>query len=417
MTSLNMTNADSVLKTLYPQSKIEDTTYKTRPAYAMLAKFEGFKGRNMQIPIKYGNTQGRSQAFASAQANMTPTKFNDFLITRVKDYSLASVDGETSLATQGDSAAFIEAMTSEIDSAMESLADAHETFVFRDGAGWIGQISSGSNVSTDTITLADINDIVHFEPGMTLVSSGTKTGAVRTQQEVLEGVDRNAGTLTATSAAWDTVATAIAASDYLFVQGDAHNNVGYVKMFGFEGWIPASAPGGSDSFFGVNRSVDTRLAGQRFDASSLGLEEGLIDGASVASREGAQLDCLLLNHIQTRTLKKELGSRIEYSKVPAKNAKGDHASISFRSMVLEGDTGPIDVVACNKCPADVAWGLDKSTWKFNSLGPAVRMLNGDGNRWLRQPTADAYEVRLAFYGQLSCNAPGRNVRITLTVPG
>ena len=55
------------------------------------------------------------------------------------------------------------------------------------------------------------------------------------------------------------------------------------KLSGLGAWLPSSAPGSTDSFFGVNRSSDaTRLGGIRFDGSSLPLEEALIGAASTS---------------------------------------------------------------------------------------------------------------------------------------
>jgi hypothetical protein len=55
------------------------------------------------------NPQGRSVNFANAQANKTNTKIKDFVLTRVKDYALASIDNETLEASKGNANAFLEA--------------------------------------------------------------------------------------------------------------------------------------------------------------------------------------------------------------------------------------------------------------------------------------------------------------------
>jgi len=57
--------------------------------------------------------------------------------------------------------------------------------------------------------------------------------------------------------------------------------------------------------------------------------------------------------------------------------------------------------------------LQMDTWTLNSLGAAPHILDLDGNRMLREANNDAYEVRVGFYGNLSCNAPGYNSRVAL----
>ena len=73
--------------------------------------------------------------------------------------------------------------------------------------------------------------------------------------------------------------------------------------------IPSSAPTAGDSFFSVDRSADsTRLAGIRFDGSSLPLEEALIDfpGCAVVISH----DRWFLDRIATHILAFEGGSRV-----------------------------------------------------------------------------------------------------------
>lgn len=417
MSAADLTSVDPILKQLYVGQRVPNLTYERRPFFGMIPKFEKFTGRNYPIPLAYANPQGRSTVFATAQSNVTPVKYDDFLLTRVKDYSIALVDGETAEAAMDDKGSFLRAMTNEIDRAMASLADAIETFLFRSGTGSIGQISSGSTVTSDTITLESIHDVTNFEPGMTLKAAATDGGSVRTGSEVLEGVNRSTGQLTATSAQWDTVITAIAASDFLSVEGDGANGGSNVKISGLEAWIPATAPTSGDSFFGVDRSDDSRKHGQRHTGTSQTIEEAIIDGQSIASREGGRIDYGLYNHVQNRRLKKELGAKTEYQKNPAKGSDGKEvASVSYRSVVLEGDTGPIQMTACNKCPADVIWLLEMKSWKLYSLGPATKFLALDNQKILRQAAADSYESRIGFRGNLGGDAPGFNCRVSVSVP-
>lgn len=415
MTAADLDSVDPVLKELYVGQKVADVTFKRNPFLAMLPKFTKFGGRNYPVPVTYNKAQGRSAVFATAQANSTANKHVEFLITRVSDYQMALVQAEAAEAAQSDAEAFLEVITDELDGAMETLATAIETFLFRSGTGSIGQISSGSNVGTDTITLEDINEIVNFESGMTLKASATDGGAVRTGSEVVEAVDRNLGTLTATSATWDTVITAIAASDYLSAEGDGANAGANVKISGLAAWVPSAAPS-STAFFGVDRTPDNRLSGIRSDGTSDTVEEALIDLQSKIARDSGRPDTGLINNIQMRRFKKELGTKIEYSRMESKTSSGSYGKVSFRGVSLEGDNAVIDVYACPKCPAGVAYLLELETWKFLSLGEHVRWSNLDGLKILRKNDDDAFEGRALFRGNLMCNSPGYNGRTTLSVP-
>ena len=54
-----------------------------------------------------------------------------------------------------------------------------------------------------------------------------------------------------------------------------------------------------------------------------------------------------------------------------------------------------------------------NVWKLYSLGKAPRILDSDGMRFLRDSNADSVEVRVGYYAQLGCRAPGWNCNINL----
>lgn len=401
---LDMTSLDAGLKVHYTDDEVERLTLSDHPLLALLAKDENFYGKNLPIPIIYGNPQGRSATFADAQANQTSSKIEDFVLTRVKDYAIASLDGETIDASEKDEDAFVDAMTMEFDGAFEAISGSLAHALYRSGTGSIGRVSSGSTVSAATITLESIPDIVHFEVGMTLRGCSTDGGSYDVGQEVIAGIDRDAGTLTPTSAAWNTVMTDLAASDYLVVAGDLN-----AKVKGLDAWLPSAAPGAT-SFFGVDRSVDAvRLGGARYDAATAGdnMEEALFNGAARAARHGGKISHYFVSIERWADLGKILGSKREYVQVHAT------AEIAFPAYEVNTPNGIAKVIADKDCQADVAWGLDMRRWKFYSLKKCPRILQRDGNKTLRTSSADGEEFRVGYYGQLGCRAPGHNVRVTL----
>jgi hypothetical protein len=58
--ALNLTNFAPFLKTLWPQSRVENLTYQNQPFFAMVPKSTDFGGANAVITVQYGDTQGRS---------------------------------------------------------------------------------------------------------------------------------------------------------------------------------------------------------------------------------------------------------------------------------------------------------------------------------------------------------------------
>lgn len=409
MASLDVSSMDAVLKQHYMPQRVENMVYKDEPFLAWLPKYTKFGGKNLPIPIQYAVISGRSAAFATAQTNANPSKFEDFVLTRVKDYAIAHIDNEAMEASMGDRNAFLQATVTEINGAIRAATRSLASSLPRSGTGSIGQIEAGSSPST-TIALENDEDIVNFEVGMVLVASATDGGALGSAETTtITDIDRDAGTMTV-SPDVSGLTHAWVAGDYLYVEGDAQNGGTAAKVSGLGAWLPASAPSAT-SFFGVDRTSDvTRLGGIRYDASSMTIEEGLISAAARVHREGGRPDTVWVNPEEWVKLSKGLSGRVRHDIVSSSNGK-----LGFRSLVLTTSKGDLKVVADHNFPMGVAYMLDRSSWKLYSLGQAPKILTyGDGaGRYLRRSAADGVEVRVGYYAQLGCSAPGYNARITL----
>lgn len=400
--SLDMTSFDSALKQHYTSDRIENMVYSDNPLLALLPKYEQFGGRNLPIPVIYGNPQGRSATFATAQSNKTNSQITDFVLTRNSDYSLASISNEVIEASKGNANAFMEAATTEIDGAIHAATRSLAVAVYGSGSGTVGQVSAG--FTGTTFTLSDTEDVTNFEVGMELVfSTADGGGTVKAGSITVTGVNRDTGVITVDAGSGIDSGTGPATSDYVFVEGDYDS-----KIKGLSAWIPASAPSAT-SFFGVDRSVDaSRLGGIRYDGSAEPLEEALIGGASRVAREGGKPTHCFMSYSKYAELEKSLGSKVQY--VDLKST----ADIAFRGIMINGPRGPIRVVPDQNCPSDVAFMLQLDTWKLYSLGKCPKILDSDGLKMLRESAADAVEVRVGYYAQLGCKAPGYNARIALS---
>lgn len=302
------------------------------------------------------------------------------------------------------------ATVAEIDGALQRATRALAIQMYGDGTGWIGQVNAepSENAGDFTITLKDAEQVTNFEVGMSVVIwSATTGGSQRTSdgsddEWVVEAVDRDAGTVTLTGT-YDSNGD-IAADEYIFPEGDRG-----AVLTGLSGWVPSSAPSASESFFGVDRSVDaSRLGGIRVDGTALSIEEALIKLASRIAREGGKPDVCFLNFEKYRELETALGSKVQYVDVKSE------ASVGFTGLRINGPRGPIKVVPDQNCPPDVAFMLTMNTWKLYSLGKAPKIQSNDGLKMLRASSSDQVEIRIASYAQVGCSAPGHNGRVSLS---
>lgn len=404
--SLDMSSFDAALKEYYSKDKVENLVYKDNPLLMMIDKVEDFGGEHAKIALIYGNPQNRSATFSTGQGGTSTSQIKAFLVTRVKDYAFANIDGETLQASKGNSNAFMQAATTECDGAINTLTRSLAIAMYGSGWGDIGVIAA-AGISGAVITLATRSDVTHFEPGMVLNSASTQTASsVNSGSVTVLSVDPSLGTVTMTGNVTSGIASA-AAGDYLFAAGDRSGSAA-LKVSGLEAWVPVAAPS-SSLFFNVDRTPHvSRLGGQRLDGRNLPLEEVLIDGASLVGREGGKLSHYFVSFGTYAALEKALGSKVQYVDVGKKSI-----DIGFTGIRILGPRGPIDVVPDMNCPDSRAFGLDLDMWSLMSIGKAIRPIDDDGNQWLRQGTADGLEVRYGFKGNVVCRAPGRNVNIRL----
>ena len=347
----------------------------------------------MPVPIMNANPQNRSATFSDAQktgAAYKASSIKSFLLQRERDYSIARIDGETLDASRGDANAFMSAATAEIDGAMSAIGRSLAGACYRDGSGTIG---TAGVVAGASVPLTNPEDVTQFEVGMLLTDSATGLNSA-----TITAVNRSTGVLTVVQGA-----PAIATGDALVVEGDKD-----AKVKGLSAWITDDAAALAAPFFGVTRDIDpTRLAGLQHAGGAQPIEEALIDAASLVGREGGRPDHCFLPFNKFSELEKALGSKVTY--VDAKSPAG----IGFKSLELNAPYGTMKVIPDADCPADTAWLLQMDTWSLNSLGECPRILTHDGNKSLRIADADAIEVRIGYYANIACKAPGWNCKVSL----
>lgn len=403
---LNLTSMNAALKELYDGQVVENLVYADNPFLALVPKKTDFGGKYKPIPIITGVSQGRSATFSYAQTNQTAVSIQSFLLTRESDYSIATIDNQTMLASRTDKMSFLEGAKLVVDGAFRSITNSLSSALFRSGTGSIGAIGS---ISTGVITLSNANDVVQFEVNQTLQANATDGGVPRAALGYVIAVNRSAGTVTVSATGIGGAAgtpSGWAPADFLLVQGDVN-----AKVKGLAAWLPSTAPTTGDSFFGVDRSQDvTRLAGIRYDGSAQSIEESLIDSSSLLAREGGKPDVCITNFATYAALEKSLGSKVQYV-----DMKGP-AEIAFRGIMVNGANSMIKVFPDRNCQPNKGYLLQMNTWTLNSLGDAPQILRyGDGLEMLRVSNADAGEVRIGYYANLATNAPGWNANVTFSV--
>lgn len=425
----NSANQIAALKELYTDDKeyMKDLVYKENPFLALVPKNEspdGFAGKYIPVPLEYGTPQGRSHSFANAQNQQTATALVSFFVYVIEDYQLVTITNLLMEQTKTNAGAFVDAAKLQMDGGFRNITNNIAFELFGDGTATRGVSTSASSqagltVGGTILPLSNPQQIVAFEVGMLLVASSSAGGAPSTDTVLITAVNRATGVISGTASAatlsanW-AIGTGAA---YLTVSGDlpaagASNTGSFLALSGLAAWIPVSSPASNDSFWGVNRSADpTRLAGCRFDASAYTIEEGMTNALAFLNREGGKPDLCVMDFASYAALVNALGAKVQYVQV-----NHDEVEVAFEGITFQSAYGRVTVLADRSCPPQTAYLLTMNTWKLRSLGkvPHILTYGMEGLEGLRVGNADALEIRIGYYGNLICSAPGWNCVVQLS---
>jgi hypothetical protein len=407
----------ATLKELYSDDSwvMKDLVFDKNPFLAICPKDEtemGMGGKYFTIPVMYDTGAGRSANLGNAQTYQTAPQTVEFQVTRVSNYSVATLTNDFLRASSANIGAFMPAAELNVKSAFRSASNDLAHDMYGDGSGVRGTYGLGAgSISSGVIILDNKSMVYQFSVGMALnsfsisgqtptISTGGNIGYVISVSTSLGQivVSNSLGGAAATPANWSS------AFPYLAQVGDVNfisnglSSVNMLKLAGLRGWIPLKDPGGSDSWFTVNRSVSsTKLAGLRFNGASESIQDALIDSVNelaAQSSEAGDPDYILINPVSFQTLVKQLTSQANYV-----NVKHDEIDISFKALVLPTANGEIAILQDRNQSSQVADIITLKTWKLRSLGKVPQFLTFPGfydQLGFPVPGSDAVELRVGL---------------------
>jgi hypothetical protein len=401
--------AASILKTLYSSDGIENATLGISPAYGQIKKDEKFHGYDFRELVFYGELQGVGHVFSGAQSAIGNPADAVFTLTRKETYTLAALDNWLIEAAEGgDRASFVSALKRHMDSALRAFGQTESHALYRDKFACRGT----GTVATTTVTLTNKDDIVLFEVNMPLVASATDGGVLLSATAChVETIDRSAGTFTTSvdmSSPWSGTVYLYRSTDTDATTAGAATGLG---ITGFRGWMSASP----STLFGQNQALDTqRLAGSRFDGSTLSYREAVLQAVGQADRDGCKFDAIYLRPTAHAKLEAELGTAVRYIQEPAQGATGPKAHIGFEGIRISGPDNKTVGVYKDRWGIDgLGFALRRDTWTLRSCNKSPHILERNGLVMIPSATAPSYEIRWGGSRQLGCSNPGDNMVITL----
>ncbi len=415
-----------MLKLYYKDGRPPLRTYKDFPTLRLIGRDENWTGDNHEMPIWVEAPQAIGPDFPTAQASKVSGVagqgvFRRWSLTRATQYGFASLDRLTLLASMSSERAFLQYYTTAVDGTMEMIQRDLSWKIFRTRRslrGTVGAVGNGAGTN-DRVTLATRSDVVSLSVGMRLTFTDT-TGSNAlitwaTSNPVIGSIDRSAGTFDVTNGVGgaalnlttgDSISAAVAAGDLIYRRGDVLTASDTLGIAGFEDWIPSAAPS-STLFFGVNRTVDSdKLSGVRVSGTSASMEEALFDAGARAFESGIKPKYYVCNPFRLNQLAKEMASKLVRD-------DSETQKLGTKVFDLSTNAGDAKIFADPCCQRNIIWGLDPSTFKLVSTRPYPHLIDDDF-KMIREPSSDAYEVRMGGYGQLGCHYPGGNLRVDLS---
>ena len=344
----NSSNQLAALKELYTDDKdyMKNIVYAKNPWLAMIPKNEspdGFAGKYIPVPLEYGNPQGRSHQFANAQNQQTASDVISYFVYAVQDYQLVTITNLLMEQTKSNAGGFVDEASRTLDNGFRNLSNNMAFELFSGGTASRGVISAAGisySAPTITLTLANSQQVVQFEVGMTLQASATDGGAALQNSPgtidaaQVASVNRGTGVITLTVVQGAPQSSWVAGS-FLQVLGDigiggSSTIAGMLGLSGLAAWVPNVDPPSNDNFWGVNRSADpTRLGGLRFNASAFSISEGITQALAYGNREGASFDLIVLDFVSYASLINELGAKVQYVQL-----EHDQVEVAFEAILL-----------------------------------------------------------------------------------
>jgi len=396
MAATTQTDYVTFMKEWYRGAVIADLTYDNHPFLGLVPKNNEVRGNIVVRPIRFGNTIGRSATFAKADANVAAPKRERWESAHIANYSKAAVENKVIVLSEGNDAAFRQALTDEVDATHGAFANDLDHDIHGDKSGKRAIVAAGGI----TAGVIDVDDARNFEVGMVLQHTDASDVLLDGgEEEVVVAVNRNSSPPTV-EVLTDWTGTTTIATHRLIQSGD--NNL---KADGLAAWLPGSGVSATP-FNGVVRDVDpTRLAGVdgvKGTTTGLILTDALVQTGAAIMKEGGRPNLALMSPVDYADLSLETEARGRYAKMGA-----TEGNIMFSALEIQTGAGAVPVVSDPQVLEDTLFLLDTRVIELYSAGALPSMFDRDGNFYHRTETADELNFYLYGFYNMIIQEPGR----------
>ncbi len=373
-----------------------------------LFRKEDVSGDAKKVPLKRDLGAGMSATASTAYTNASLAGREAFVVTPYKSYGFSVVPLDQAAFTKGDDNAVVDLLLDESQTAMDSCKMQMDQALCGDGSGKVGDIVDDT---TGEFTVANKAQANRVTVGATYVSKATSfAGSLDAGSFTVTAVDAGALLVSYTAnGGWTGI------DGHVFgLQGTMAASTSPVVWPGIPGWIPPAANRPTTgSFFGVTRSTnDVKLAGNYLDGSNLGILEGINQLAyGIADVPGSNPDLCVMAFSTLGKIESQLQTERRYVE---STVKGPGIDVFFRTIRINGPSGPMDLVGSSNWDPTLVAVLSKDSWVLAAPGnkPFVPA-TANGSPVVEVPGDDTAVVKYRSQGIVYCDAPGHNGMLTI----
>jgi hypothetical protein len=403
-----LTDVSFALKEWYHDQQVVFCVFKDKPFLDSLTRNPNAGGETDPIPILTSGGQGiGGGTYTTVKTNAVAPRGSKFQLTYGTKYTIVRFDEKTRRAASKSVHAFMDTTKVAVDSTLDHTGQQLSVEAIGNGGAPLGVIST-INTTTNTIVLADPENIVNFWGGQAIVGSDDD-GSVSTHTlrgsgaaVTVNTVNHSAGSFTYTG----TDISGLVIGDYLFRQGNfAGNETSGEIMTGLQAWVPYNAPG-STTFYGVNRQGNSFLYG--FSSSGV---TGLENGNSVDrirklanahnSRMGGMAREAWVHGRQWETISIILGQQ----GIRALDVKNSTGTWGYKGLEMTTSYGSVMIRADRHMPTNRVYLVDQDHIELRSIGDVMSTLFEDGLEVRKDPDAAGWQTDWVTYANIAINKP------------
>ncbi|MBP5686562.1 MAG: phage major capsid protein [Clostridia bacterium] len=379
--AVNLTNADSALKTYYLDAVSEQLNNNANPFLAQIKKTtDDVWGKEVRKLAIHGLNGGIGAG--SEDGDLPPAKgnhYSQFTATLKNLYGTIEISDKAIRASENNSGAFVSLLNAEMDGLIKASSFNLGRMLFGNGTGVLGKVSSISNGIVVLSTVQNVMEgmIVDFRTSAGVLIEGATGREIEVVDRISKAVKLSGTTLTTET---------VPANSIMTVQGSYNNEITGLSAI-FDNNVP--------TLYGLTKSENYWM-NPYIKASVGSISESAIQKAldNIEENGGAPANLIVTSMGVRRSLVNLLSSN-------KRNIDAMDLAGGFRAISYNG----IPVVADRFCPSGTMYLLNTEDFALHQLCD-WEWLSGDDGKVLRQVAGKpVYTATLVKYAELVCSRP------------